>query len=49
MKRAFWTLAALAALLVVAVATVVSLNLRGEDALPAAPQPFEHAGVSGHT
>ena len=36
MKRALWTLVALAALLVVVVGTVVSLNLRGEEALPAA-------------
>lgn len=41
MKRLLWTLAALAALLVVAVATVVLLNLRGEDALPATPQAFQ--------
>lgn len=33
MKRALWTLFALAALVVVAVAAVASLNLRGEDAL----------------
>lgn len=41
MKRALWVLVALVALVVVAVATVVSLNLRGEEALPATPQVLQ--------
>lgn len=40
MKRVLWTLVTLVALLVVAVGTVVSLNLRGEEALPPA-QAFQ--------
>lgn len=41
MRRILFALAAVLALLVLAVAAVVALNLRGEDALPEAAAPFE--------